>query len=187
MADIVAKSLEGGAFGFSTNRFEPHKAPDGRSIPGTFAEPDELAVISKAVAQRNGLMQSVGATPDVMEAIANEGSRLLFSYGTQAESGAGAKSARWLEQFSEGRDVTAVTHVRSSGLLLSLSTKFTIRGEAWKRLNEANVAESLRLIDDADFAARLVSEAEARGSEKVCRRAFILVTMRCLTTLRSAK
>ena len=83
MADIVAKSLEGGAFGFSTNRFEPHKAPDGRSIPGTFAEPDELAVISKAVAQRNGLMQSVGATADVMEAIVNEGSRLLFSYGTQ--------------------------------------------------------------------------------------------------------
>ena len=30
MADIVARSLEGGAFGFSTNRFEPHRAPDGR-------------------------------------------------------------------------------------------------------------------------------------------------------------
>jgi N-acyl-D-amino-acid deacylase len=174
MADIVAKSLEGGAFGFSTNRFEPHKAPDGRSIPGTFAEPDELAVISKAVAERNGLMQSVGASPDVMEAIANEGSRLLFSYGTKAEPGAGAKSAQWLEQFSAGREVTALTHVRSSGLLLSLSTKFTIRGEAWKQLNEANVAESLRLIDDADFVAQLVAEAEASEAKKFVGELFYL-------------
>ena len=29
MADIVARALDKGAFGFSTNRFEPHKAPDG--------------------------------------------------------------------------------------------------------------------------------------------------------------
>ena len=57
--------------------------------------------------------------------------------------------------------MTAVTHVRSSGLLLSLSTKFTIRGEAWKQLNEANVAQGLRWIDDADFVAQLVAEAEA--------------------------
>ena len=55
MADIVARSLESGAFGFSTNRFEPHKAPDGRSIPGTFADPDELAVITQAVDAYSGV------------------------------------------------------------------------------------------------------------------------------------
>ncbi len=167
MADIVAKSLESGAFGFSTNRFEPHKAPDGRSIPGTFADPEELAVISKAVAQRNGLMQAVGATQDVMEAIADAGSRLLFSFGTKAEPGAGAKSAQWLEEFSEGRDVTAITHVRSSGLLFGLSTRFMIRGKAWKQLNEADFAQRLELIEDADFCAELVAEAEASEASKL--------------------
>ena len=167
MADIVAKSLESGAFGFSTNRFEPHKAPDGRSIPGTFADPEELAVISKAVAQRNGLMQAVGATQDVMEAIADAGSRLLFSFGTKAEPGAGAKSALWLEEFSEGRDVTAITHVRSSGLLFGLSTRFMIRGKAWKQLNEADFAQRLELIEDADFCAELVAEAEASEASKL--------------------
>jgi N-acyl-D-aspartate/D-glutamate deacylase len=167
MADIVAKSLESGAFGFSTNRFEPHKAPDGRSIPGTFADPEELAVISKAVAQRNGLMQAVGATQDVMEAIADAGSRLLFSFGTKAEPGAGAKSAQWLEEFSEGRDVTAITHVRSSGLLFGLSTRFMIRGKAWKQLNEADFAQRLELIEDADFCAELVGEAEASEASKL--------------------
>ena len=167
MAEIVAKSLESGAFGFSTNRFEPHKAPDGRSIPGTFADPEELAVISKAVAQRNGLMQAVGATQDVMEAIADAGSRLLFSFGTKAEPGAGAKSAQWLEEFSEGRDVTAITHVRSSGLLFGLSTRFMIRCKAWKQLNEADFAQRLELIEDADFCAELVAEAEASEASKL--------------------
>ena len=167
MAEIVAKSLESGAFGFSTNRFEPHKAPDGRSIPGTFADPEELAVISKAVAQRNGLMQAVGATQDVMEAIADAGSRLLFSFGTKAEPGAGAKSAQWLEEFSEGRDVTAITHVRSSGLLFGLSTRFMIRGKAWKQLNEADFAQRLELIEYADFCAELVAEAEASEASKL--------------------
>ena len=174
MAEIVAKSLESGAFGFSTNRFEPHKAPDGRSIPGTFADPEELAVISKAVAQRNGLMQAVGATQDVMEAIADAGSRLLFSFGTKAEPGAGAKSAQWLEEFSEGRDVTAITHVRSSGLLFGLSTRFIIRGKAWKQLNEADFAQRLELIEDADFCAELVAEAEASEANKLIGEQFYL-------------
>ena len=174
MAEIVAKSLDSGAFGFSTNRFEPHKAPDGRSIPGTFADPEELAVISKAVAQRNGLMQAVGATQDVMEAIADAGSRLLFSFGTKAEPGAGAKSAQWLEEFSEGRDVTAITHVRSSGLLFGLSTRFMIRGKAWRQLNEADFAQRLELIEDADFCAELVAEAEASEANKLIGEQFYL-------------
>ena len=167
MADIVARSLESGAFGFSTNRFEPHKAPDGRSIPGTFAEPKELAVISKAVAQRNGLMQAVGATSDVMEAIADEGSRLLFSFGTDPEPGAGTKRAQWLESFAEGRDITAITHVRSSGLLFGLMSQLPVRGPSWKVLGKADFAERLKLINDAEFAAKLVEESKDSNTDSI--------------------
>ena len=174
MADIVASSLESGAFGFSTNRFEPHVAPDGRSIPGTFAEADELAVISRAVAKRNGLMQTVGATEDVMQAMADEGSRLLFSYGTPPDEGAGSQRAAWLEQFSEGRDVTAITHVRSSGLLFGLSTRFPIRGQSWKQLSMVDMESRLQLIDDPDFVAKLIAEAEASEARNVIGDLFYL-------------
>ena len=174
MADIVASSLESGAFGFSTNRFEPHVAPDGRSIPGTFAEADELAVISRAVAKRNGLMQTVGATEDVKQAMADEGSRLLFSYGTPPDEGAGSARAAWLEQFSEGRDVTAITHVRSSGLLFGLSTRFPIRGQSWKQLSVADMESRLQLIDDPDFVANLIAEAEASEARNVIGDLFYL-------------
>ena len=163
MADIVARSLEHGAFGFSTNRFEPHKAPDGRSIPGTFAEPEELAVISRAVSERNGLMQAVGATADVMEAIADQGSRLLFSFGTPPDPGAGTERAQWLEDFAKGRDITAITHVRSSGMLFGLMSQLPVRGDSWKQLAKSEFEERLALINDAEFAAKLVEEA--RGSE----------------------
>ena len=174
MADIVASSLESGAFGFSTNRFEPHVAPDGRSIPGTFAEADELAVISRAVARHNGLMQTVGATEDVMQAMADEGSRLLFSYGTPPDEGAGSQRAAWLEQFSEGRDVTAITHVRSSGLLFGLSTRFPIRGQSWKQLSMVDMESRLQLIDDPDFVANLIAEAEASEARNVIGDLFYL-------------
>ena len=174
MADIVASSLESGAFGFSTNRFEPHVAPDGRSIPGTFAEADERAVISRAVARHNGLMQTVGATEDVMQAMADEGSRLLFSYGTPPDEGAGSQRAAWLEQFSEGRDVTAITHVRSSGLLFGLSTRFPIRGQSWKQLSMVDMESRLQLIDDPDFVANLIAEAEASEARNVIGDLFYL-------------
>ena len=163
MAELVAKSLDNGAFGFSTNRFEPHRAPDGRSIPGTFAEPEELATIAKQVAQRNGLMQAVGATADVMEAIADEGSRLLFSFGTPPDPGAGSERAQWLEEFAEGRDITAITHVRSSGMLFGLMSQLPVRGETWKILAKSDFEQRLALINDVEFAAKLVEEA--RGSE----------------------
>ena len=174
MADIVAKSIESGAFGFSTNRFEPHKAPDGRSIPGTFAEPDELAVIAKSVAERNGLMQAVGASEDVMEVIADQGSRLLFSFGTPPDKGAGTQRARWLEEFSEGRDITAITHVRSSGLLLGLASGFPIKGKAWKQLRTVELAERLQLINDPDFVSELVAEAEASEAKTIIDDVFYL-------------
>ena len=61
MAEIVESSMNDGAWGFSTNRFEPHRAPDGRSIPGTFAPKSELEEISKVVGPKKGLMQAVGA------------------------------------------------------------------------------------------------------------------------------
>ena len=82
MADIVGASIDGGAVGFSTNRHAPHRLPDGRSVPGTFADPAELVEIGKAVGPRNALMQAVGANFDVLKQIAGTThGRVLFSYG----------------------------------------------------------------------------------------------------------
>ena len=73
MAELVGESIDRGAVGFSTNRYAPHKLPDGRSIPGTFADPIELVEIAKQVAPRGALMQALGADLEVLKAIADAG------------------------------------------------------------------------------------------------------------------
>jgi len=59
MAEIVGQAIDGGAVGFSTNRYPPHVLPDGRSIPGTYADASELMEIAKVVGPRGALMQNV--------------------------------------------------------------------------------------------------------------------------------
>jgi N-acyl-D-aspartate/D-glutamate deacylase len=54
MADLVARSIDEGAVGFSCNRFPAHTLPDGRAIPGTFADHDEVVQIARKVAERGG-------------------------------------------------------------------------------------------------------------------------------------
>ena len=78
MTEIVANAIDAGAFGFSTNRFEPHRAPDGRSIPGTFAKKEELESIAGTVGPKGALMQAVGADFGILDAIADK-SRVVFS------------------------------------------------------------------------------------------------------------
>ena len=103
MAAIVGGAIDDGAVGFSTNRFAPHKAPDGRSIPGTFADPAELVEIGKVVAARGGLMQAVGATAGRAAGHRRPSRRrLLFSYGVGRDKGAGRSQAEGLEPLCGG-------------------------------------------------------------------------------------
>ena len=48
IAALVARSVDEGAVGFSANRLPGHVLPDGRSIPGTFADHDEFMHIARA-------------------------------------------------------------------------------------------------------------------------------------------
>jgi N-acyl-D-aspartate/D-glutamate deacylase len=161
MAEITAKAIDAGAFGFSTNRYEPHKGPDGRSIPGTFADVEELEEIARAVGPRRGLMQAVGADFDVLKRIADtENSRVLFSYGTGDQKGAGRWSAQRLDELCEGRDITAISHVRGSGYMFGLQSGLPVRGQTWRDVSEMDFEGRLAAINDADIAAKLIEEAK---------------------------
>ncbi|NRA00964.1 MAG: amidohydrolase family protein [Myxococcales bacterium] len=166
MAELVADSIDRGAVGFSTNRYEPHKLPDGRSIPGTFADPDELVAIARQIGPRNGLMQAVGADFEVLGKLAKttEG-RILFSYGAGPEAESGAKRRAALERLcSNGRDITAITQVRGSGFIFGLQSTLPVRGETWAELRRLDLDGRLKAIRNADTAARLVHEAKQKDA-----------------------
>ena len=168
MAEIVGEAIDRGAFGFSTNRYEPHKGPDGRCIPGTFAKVDELVKIAEAVGSRRGLMQAVGAGFDVLEAIADTaGSRVLFSYGTGSQAGAGSLSATRLDALCEGRDVTAISHVRGSGFMFGLQSNLPVQGETWRSIAKLDLAGRLAAINDAETAAKMVEEAKQPKATRI--------------------
>jgi len=161
MVEIVEKAMKDGAVGFSTNRYEPHKAPDGRPIPGTFAECSELVEIAKVVGPRDGLMQLVGADFEVMKSVAEtEGSRVLFSYGCSGEEGSGAMAAKHLNEINlEGRNITAISHTRGSGFMFGLQSGIPIQGPTWDELREKDFNARLEAINNETFCKALVAEA----------------------------
>ena len=175
MADVVADSIDRGAVGFSTNRYPPHKLPDGRSIPGTFADPEELVEIAKAVGPRNGLMQAVGANFDVLKAMANTSrGRILFSYGTGPQEGSGSEQAKNLAQLAEHGDFTAITQVRGSGFMFGLQSNLPVAGETWNALRKLDLAGRLAAIRDADTAAKLVEEGKGQKTRFPLAQVFYL-------------
>ena len=160
MAAIVGESIDRGAVGFSTNRYAPHKLPDGRSIPGTFADPAELYEIARQVARRNALTQAVGADLNVIKALGSEcKSRVLFSYGAGEDDNSGAQMRSLLDWLCEGCDITAITQVRGSGAVFGLQALVPFTGKNWSRLRKSAFSERVAAINDAELGAALIEEA----------------------------
>jgi N-acyl-D-amino-acid deacylase len=168
MADIVARSIDAGAVGFSTNRFPPHVLPDGRSIPGTYADADELLEIAKVVGQRGALMQNVldfsqlDFTTKLLRDLAEtSGSRVLFSFGVGPDRESGPRNAAYLDHLCEGGlDISAVTQPRGSGFVFGLQSMLPVGGKSWSELRRMDFAGRLSAIEDPDFRHRLVEDAK---------------------------
>jgi len=175
MAAIVAESIDAGAIGFSTNRFPPHVLPDGRSIPGTYAEADELMEIARVVGPRGGLMQNVldfgnpeFTTKLLRDMARTSGSRVLFSFGTSPDPGSGKGGANYLEALRrDGLDINAVTQPRGSGFIFGLQATLPMGGKAWGELREKDLAGRLAAIHDPATAAALVAEGKEKGAGKL--------------------
>ncbi len=170
MAEIVRKAVADGAVGFSTSRFLGHYIPDGRHVPGTHAEHEELEAIAEVVGEQGALMQNVtnfgGDFDGEMELINKEANkaRVLFSHGTGRSSSYGNKvEQRIMDMREKGLDVNAIAIPRSSGFVTGLQAYLPWRGGPWNELFELDFDARLAAIQDAEFAARLVAQAKEKG------------------------
>src|SRR6185295_7109016 len=77
--------------------------------------------------------------------------RLLFSYGTGGADLAMAQERRIaLEALCAGRDMTAITQVRASGMIYGLQAGLPVRGVAWSRLRRLpSLAARVAALGDA--------------------------------------
>ncbi len=175
MAEIVGQAIDRGAVGFSTNRYPPHVLPDGRSIPGTYADPDELLQIAEVVGTRGGLMQNVldfskfeFSTKLLREMARISGSRVLFSFGVSAERDSGRSAAKYVEGLcDDDLDITAISQPRGSGFIFGLQASLPAQGETWNRIRKLPFDERLGAIHDAEISHKLVEEAKKKGATRL--------------------
>ena len=168
MARMVGDAIDRGAVGFSTNRYPPHVLPDGRSIPGTYADASELLAIAKEVGPRGALMQNVldfqqfDFTSQLLRDLADtSGSRILFSFGAGPDAASGRNGAAYLDSLcTDGRDISAVTQPRGSGFLFGLQGMLPVAGRSWRELRGLDLEARLARIADPDFVHRLVEDAK---------------------------
>ena len=169
IAELAGQSVKEGAVGFSTNRLPGHRLPDGRSIPGTFADRDELRAVAREVGKHGGIMQTVSDFRDFeaeFDLIADEARTArgaLFSMA--AEMGVERTNERVLAMRAEGLNVTSVTVPRSGGGVGGLSTNNFFRTEGWNELRKKDLAGRLAAIRDPDTRRRLVDEVKAQGDQ----------------------
>ena len=169
IAELAGQSVKEGAVGFSTNRLPGHRLPDGRSIPGTFADRDELRAVAREVGKHGGIMQTVSDFRDFdaeIELIADEARTArgaLFSMA--AEMGVERMDERVQAMRAEGLNVTSVTVPRSGGGVGGLSTNNFFRTEAWNEVRKLDLAGRLKAIRDPEMRRRLVDEVKAQGDQ----------------------
>ena len=169
IAELAGQSVKEGAVGFSTNRLPGHRLPDGRSIPGTFADRDELRAVAREVGKHGGIMQTVSDFRDFdaeFDLIADEARTArgaLFSMA--AEMGVERTNERVLAMRAEGLNVTSVTVPRSGGGVGGLSTNNFFRTEAWNEVRKMDLAGRLAAIRDPETRRRLVDEVKVQGDQ----------------------
>jgi N-acyl-D-aspartate/D-glutamate deacylase len=173
MAALAGKSVAEGAIGFSSSRLVAHKMPDGRSIPGTFANTEEMDAIAKAVGENNGLVQNVleYSRLDTEMALLREQAlaaqtRVIFTapHIPGAPGKANAYSDIIESMLAEGIDITGLALPRSFGFLSGLKTNIMFMSPAWANLISLDFPARLAAIQNADTRATLIKEASEMGS-----------------------
>ena len=168
IAELAGQSVKEGAVGFSTNRFPPHRLPDGRSIPGTFAERQELRAVAEQVGRHGGIMQTVSDFRDFDAEMALIRDEARMARGALFSSAAEIGTERLNEKVSamraEGLNVTSVTVPRSGGGVGGLATDNFFRTPAWNALRELPLDGRVQAIREPETRAKLVAEVKAQGA-----------------------
>jgi N-acyl-D-aspartate/D-glutamate deacylase len=176
MAQLVDEAMTAGALGFSTSRTLLHVVPDGRQVPGTFADERELLAFGDVLGQHG---------KGIFEAAARLGERDRDLTKTRAEMAwmgeVSRRSGRPVsfglvhsdrrpdlyrqvidmakEENAQGAVVRPQTTARGIGVLYTLGNRTPWdRNPSWKELRSLSGPERLAAISDPERRARLVAE-----------------------------
>ena len=175
MAELTQQGIEAGAFAFSTNRIAMHTSTDGESVPGTFAEKEEVLAIIKAMQDGGAnLLQVVpeglmGENPTAFQAEVQLYKELSLETGCSIVftlSQNNVQTTLWkdmLEEISQankaGAKLYATTGNRPGGMLMSWDT-FNIFMDRPSYLAVAHLplTERVKALQDPERREKILNE-----------------------------
>jgi N-acyl-D-aspartate/D-glutamate deacylase len=181
MTDLLDEAMRAGALGFSTSRTFLHKVPDGRPVPGTYAEPEELFAFADVLGRHGaGVFESASRIGEgdredadipltrAEMAWMGEASRRSgrpVSFGLLQHDSRPDLFARVIElakhENSLGANVRPQTTARSVGILFCLDTRSPFdRALAWRNLKGMGNGQKLVALRDPATRAKLIEAAD---------------------------
>jgi len=179
MCELVDEAMRAGALGFSTSRTLLHRVPDGRPVPGTWADERELLAIADVLGRHGKGVYEVAPRferpGDAYENTRNEvhwmaeinrrtGRPVTFGL---SQSNARPELFRKVlelvdEEAADGGELRPQTTARGIGLLFGMQHRtFFDRAPAWQALQPLSLAERLAVLDDETRRAELLAAAQA--------------------------
>ncbi|WCO67500.1 amidohydrolase family protein [Iamia majanohamensis] len=183
MTRLVGEAVEAGAFGYSISRSLTHRTPDGRSVPGTWANPTEFVRTATALrALGRGAVECApryneedGSSSRVDEEMAwiaevSRTSGRPFSFNLMQMRSMGDHYRRVLELAeqanAEGAQLRPQTTPRAIGVLFSLAASSLVDDlPGFQAARELDLGGRLAAIRDPELRARLVEEGRDKPVE----------------------
>jgi N-acyl-D-aspartate/D-glutamate deacylase len=182
MCELVDEAMRSGALGFSTSRTLLHRVPDGRPVPGTWADERELLAIADVLGNLGRGVYEVaprferpgeeyeGTRAEVhwMAEISRRTARPV-TFGL-AQSNAGPELYRKIlelvdEEAAAGGELTPQTTARGIGLLFGMQHRtFFDRAPEWAALQPLPLDARLAALRDDTRRAELVRAASDRNT-----------------------
>jgi N-acyl-D-amino-acid deacylase len=179
MCDLVDEAMAAGALGFSTSRTLLHRVPDGRPVPGTWADERELLAFADVLGRHDKGVYEVaprferpgqnyeGTRAEVhWMAEINRRTGRPVTFGL-AQSNAGPELFRKIlalvdEEATDGGELRPQTTARGIGLLFGMQHRSLFdRAPAWQALQPLTLDQRLEALEDDTRRADLLRDAEA--------------------------
>ena len=193
MCELVDEAISSGALGFSTSRTFLHRVPDGRPVPGTYAEPDELLSIGRVLGKhQRGVFEAAARLgerdapdlPNTRKEVAWMG-ELSRENGVNVTFGLAHSERRETlyrsvvdfasEENAKGARLRPQTTSRPIGSLYSLHNRTMFdRTEAWHDLQSMSFDSRLDYMRDAASRENLISSVDVDQIELDFDRLYVL-------------
>ena len=197
MCELVDEAISSGALGFSTSRTFLHRVPDGRPVPGTYAQPEELLAIGRVLGKhQRGVFEAAARLgerdapdlPNTRKEVAWMG-ELSRENGINVTFGLAHSERRETlyqsvvefasEENANGAQLRPQTTSRPIGSLYSLHNRTMFdRSEPWRELKKRKFGARLEAMRDASVRERLVNNVDLEQIDLDFDRLYVLTPNR---------